>query len=171
MAAQAKLTDLLKEELDREAEITRRMLERFPEGAWNFKPHEKSMPMGRLAAMTAMMPGWIALVINQDELNIQPPGGSNYKDVEMNAKQLVESLDKSVKAGREALDKTTDEFLLTTKWRLMKGDQLMSEDPRYHALRGGVLNHLAHHRGQLSVYLRLRDVALASIYGPTADEG
>ncbi len=164
-----KMTELFLSELDREADRTRRTLERVPEGRPDWKPHAKSMPLGYLAALVATLPSWIVFTVNQDELDIRPPGGKPYSMPEWStARDLVEMHDAGVAQAREALEKTTDEHLLKP-WRFLVGGRVMAEDPRHIVLRDNV-NHLAHHRGQLTVYLRLNDKPVPAIYGPSADE-
>jgi len=158
-------------QLESEAPKTRRTLENVPSGRDDWKPHDKSMPFGRLANLCAMMPMWFALIINQDELNLTPPPGqSNVPPV--NAKDaagLVAVLDKALADGRAALESTTDEVLTTTKWRLRAGGQVVANELRHIVIRD-TFNHLAHHRGQLTVYLRLAGAKVPSIYGPSADD-
>ncbi|MBO0723236.1 MAG: hypothetical protein J2P41_20605 [Blastocatellia bacterium] len=160
-----KLTELFLAELEEEAALTRKALERVPEGRYDWKPHEKSMTLGYLAETVARMPGWPAFIINQDELDLAGPKQQPLRT----ARELVQALDEGVAAAREALSNTSDEHLLKP-WRLLVAGRVVSEEPRYHALRHGVFNHLAHHRGQLTVYLRLNEAAVPSIYGPSADE-
>ena len=156
------------EEVDREAARTRRALEQVPRGRDDWKPHAKSMPLGRLAGLVASMPSWISLIIDQDELNLTPPpGAGEYKPPSMD--QLVQVHDEHVKKAKESLAKTTDDYLMTTKWKLLAGGQVVANDPRHIVLRD-TMNHLAHHRGQLTVYLRLNDRTVPSIYGPSADD-
>ena len=156
------------EELDREAARTRRALEQVPLGKDDWKPHPKSMPLGRLAGLVASMPSWVSLIVDQDELNLTPPaGGGQYKPP--STEQLVQVHDEHVKKAKESLAKTNDEFLMTTKWKLLAGGQVVANDPRHVVLRD-TMNHLAHHRGQLTVYLRLNDRTVPSIYGPSADD-
>ena len=163
-----KLTQLFLEELDREAPRTRRALEQVPLGRDDWKPHAKSMPLGRLAGLVASMTSWVSLIIDQDELDLTPPGGSGqYRQPSMDA--LVSVHDQHVAKARESLTKTTDDYLMTTKWRLRAGGKVVLEQPRHEVLRD-TLMHLAHHRGQLTVYLRLNDRTVPSIYGPTADD-
>src|SRR5262245_58487014 len=162
-----KLIDLFLEELDREAPRTRRALEQVPSGRDSWTPHPKSMPLGRLAGLVASMPSWITLIIAQDELELNPPGGGQYQ--QPSTSQLVDVHDSLVRKARESLSGTSDDFLLTTKWRLLFGGQPVMEAPRHVVLRD-TLNHLAHHRGQLTVYLRMNDRTVPSIYGPTADD-
>lgn len=167
-----KITELLLAELDREAVGSREALERVPEGKNDWKPHEKSMPLGYLATIVATIPAWLDMMVNKDELDINPPGGSKHKPQEWKTrKDLLEMFESSLKKGREVLQNTTDDHLLNTKWRMLSGGKLMMEQTRYEAVRGSVLNHMAHHRGQLTVYLRLNDKKVPAIYGPSADEG
>ena len=114
------------------------------------------------------MPSWIGLIIEQDELNLTPPPGQGtFQQPAIDA--LVAVHDANVQKGREALTRTTDDFLMTTNWRLLAGGQVVLNQPRHVVLRD-TLNHLAHHRGQLTVYLRLNDRTVPAIYGPSADD-
>jgi uncharacterized damage-inducible protein DinB len=162
------LTQLFLDELEREAPRTRRALEQVPLGRDDWKPHPKSMPLGRLAGLVASMPSWIGLIIEQDELNLTPPPGQGtYQQPATDA--LVAVHDANVQKGRGVLSRTTDEFLMTTNWRLLAGGKIVLNQPRHIVLRD-TLNHLAHHRGQLTVYLRLNDRTVPAIYGPSADD-
>ncbi len=165
-----KLTDLFLGELEREAPITRRALERVPEGRDDWKPHDKSMPLGRLAALVAMMPAWLAMMIDKDEFDVHPPSGSSSSFARQfrTNKELVEAVDEAFAGARTAFHRTTDEHLMKP-WRLLAGGKVVAEAPRHVMLRESI-NHLAHHRGQLTVYLRLNNVPVPSIYGPTADD-
>lgn len=166
------ITELLLGELDQEAIGIRKTLERIPEGKNDWKPHEKSMPLGRLATLVANTPAWLDTVVNMDEFDIDPVGGPKFSPQEWKTRQeLLGQLEASLKKGREVLHKTTDDQLLNTKWRMLSAGKLMMEQSRYEAIRLGVLNHLAHHRGQLTVYLRLLGEKVPAIYGPSADEG
>jgi uncharacterized damage-inducible protein DinB len=164
------MKELFLEELEAEIPATRKTLERVPEGRNDWKPHAKSMPLGYLSALVATMPAWVALTINQDEFDVNPPGrkeGTN-QPAKTN-RELLQMFDDAIKQARQALENTTDEHLMT-RWRLLAGGQVVQEQPRYSMLRTGVLNHWAHHRGQLTVYLRLNEAPVPSIYGPSADE-
>jgi uncharacterized damage-inducible protein DinB len=161
------LTQQLLSELDREAARTRRALEQVPAGRDDWKPHDKSMALGRLAGMIATMPSWIVLIVKQDDLDLTPPGGGQWQ---LPAQpELVAAHDKSVAEARAALESIDDNLLFTTNWRLRAGGQVVSDQPRHIALRD-MLNHLAHHRGQLTVYLRLVGATVPAIYGPSADD-
>jgi uncharacterized damage-inducible protein DinB len=164
-----KLTELFAGMLDREAPICRRVLERVPEHRADWKPHEKSMPLGYLSGLVASMPSWIAMAIEQDELDLNPPGGKPQQSEPLDTRAgLVKVLDESIAKARAALAGTNDAFLMTP-WKLLVGGQVVQESAR-HAVIADTFTHLAHHRGQLSVYLRLNDAAVPSIYGPSADE-
>jgi uncharacterized damage-inducible protein DinB len=165
-----KMTELFLAELDREAVPTRRVLERVPQGRNDWKPHEKSMALGYLATLVARLPTWATMTIKQDELDLNPRGGSAYSPPVLHSPaELVQAFDAGVAEARDALASTTDDYLMTP-WRLLVGGKVVMEQPRHIVLRDSVFNHLAHHRGQLTVYLRLNEVPVPSIYGPTADE-
>jgi len=162
------LTQLFLDELDREAPRTRGALEHVARGRDDWKPHPKSMPLARLAGLVASMPSWITMILEQNELNLTPPPGQGqYQQPSMDT--LVDVHDTHVAKARESLTKTSDDFLLTTNWKLLAGGQVVMDQPRYIVLRD-TLNHLAHHRGQLTVYLRLTDQPVPAIYGPSADD-
>jgi uncharacterized damage-inducible protein DinB len=166
-----KMTEFFSAQLERESAPTRRTLERVPEGRNDWKPHDKSMPLGYLAALVARMPAWIAMTINQDEFNLTPQANSPYTPhAQATTRDLIHSFDAAVAEGREALANTSDEHLMKT-WRFLVGGRLVSEEPRHIVLSDAVFNHLAHHRGQLTVYLRLNNASVPAIYGPSADEG
>jgi uncharacterized damage-inducible protein DinB len=162
------MKELFLMELEDEAPVTRRALERVPEGKNDWKPHEKSMSLGNLAHLVAAMPSWFALVIEQDELDIAPKPGGRPEPAKTNA-DLLKRFDDAVAKAREALKRTTDAHLMT-HWRMLSHGHVVSDQPRHRMLRTGVGNHLSHHRGQLTVYLRLLGVPVPAIYGPTADD-
>lgn len=165
-----KMTELFLAELEREAASTRRALERVPEGRDDWKPHEKSMPMGYLATLVATILGWIDFMVNEDRLDMTPQGDSQYKPKQLRTvSERLAALDESVAKARAALEKTTDEHLLKN-WQFVVGGHVASENPRHIMIRDAVFSHLAHHRGQLTVYLRLNEAAVPAIYGPSADE-
>jgi uncharacterized damage-inducible protein DinB len=114
------------------------------------------------------MPSWIALIINQDELELSPPAGQGQYQ-QPSIEDLVSTLDKAVQDGRAALMGTNDEYLLTTSWKLLVKGNVVMDQPR-HVVLVDTFNHLAHHRGQLTVYLRLNDCPVPAIYGPSADD-
>jgi hypothetical protein len=163
------MTELFTAQLEREAARCRRALERVPEGRNDWKPHEKSMQLGYLATLVATMPSWIATAIVQDELDLNPPGGPGNEPLAWSARgELIAALDDAVAKSRAALAGTSDRHLLTS-WRLLVGGRVVLEDPR-HVVIADTFNHLAHHRGQLTVYLRLNEAPVPALYGPSADE-
>jgi uncharacterized damage-inducible protein DinB len=168
MELRMNLTQLFLDQLEREAPRTRHALERVPTGKDDWTPHAKSMPLLRLAGLVASMPSWIALIINQDELELSPPAGQGQYQ-QPTVEGLVAALDKAVEDGRAALKGTTDEYLLTTNWKLLVKGNVVLDQPR-HVVLIDTFNHLAHHRGQLTVYLRLTGQPVPAIYGPSADD-
>ena len=164
------ISDMFLAELEEEAAITRRVLAKVPEGRNDWRPHPKSMPLGYLANLVATLPGWVAMTIDQDQLDLAPVNGPKPTPRSADSTAaLLSMLDDSVERARAALRATNDDFL-HTPWRLLVAGNVVMEKPRWHVLRHSTFNHLAHHRGQLSVYLRLNDAHVPSIYGPTADE-
>lgn len=162
------LTQVFLDQLEREAVRTRRALESVPKGKDDWVPHPKSMPLLRLAGLVASMASWIALIINQDQLELSPPAGQGqYQQPTVDG--LVPALDKAVKDGRAALKGTTDDYLLTTNWKLLFQGNVVMDQPR-HVVLVDTFAHLAHHRGQLMVYLRLNDQPVPAMYGPSADD-
>ncbi len=167
-----KLTEFFRQQLDREMRGTRSTLERVPEGRNDWKPHTKSMPLGYLASLVARMPSWIAMTIDTDEFNLEPQVKSNSSfspNVQTTTADLLKLLDTSIAEAHEALARTTDDHLMKP-WRFKVAGRLVSEDPRHVVISDSVLSHLAHHRGQLTVYLRLNDASVPAVYGPSADE-
>jgi len=165
-----KLKDLFLETIRREEAGTRKALERVPEGKNDWAPHEKSMKLGYLASLVASMPSWIDLMIHQDELDFAPVGENKSKPAEWKTTaELLAIFDESMKKAREALESTTDEHLMMN-WKLKAAGHLITDEPRYINIQQGMLTHWAHHRGQLTVYLRLQDAAVPALYGPSADE-
>jgi len=165
-----KLTEFLLAELDREVERSRRALKQAPEGKYDWKPHEKSMIFGYLANMVATIPMWITMEINQDELDVAPaPGESKMEQKRMETSaEWIEALDKAASGARSAFEQTTDEHL-KTNWKLLARGQVVMEAPRYEMIQD-TINHWAHHRGQMTVYLRLMGAKVPAIYGPSADD-
>jgi uncharacterized damage-inducible protein DinB len=164
-----KLTEFFLTEMDREVERSRRALEQVPEGKHDWKPHEKSMIFGYLANMVATIPTWIAMEITQDEFDVAPAEGSKMKQTPMDTSDaLLKALDKAATDARAACKQTTDEHLMTS-WRLLARGQIVAEAPR-HVMIQDTINHWAHHRGQMTVYLRLMGAKVPALYGPSADE-
>jgi uncharacterized damage-inducible protein DinB len=165
------LADALLPEFDHEMANTRRTLERVPEDRFDWKPHEKSWAMGGLATHVANLAGWPVYIVGRDELDIAPPGEKPFTvPPATSTSSLLETFDANVAASREAIAGASDEHMLAP-WSLIKGGKTIVTMPRAGFLRSFVMNHLIHHRAQLGVYLRLNDLPVPSIYGPSADEG
>jgi uncharacterized damage-inducible protein DinB len=161
------MTEPILAEMAHEMATTRRLLERLPQEQLGWKPHEKSMTLGRLASHIAEIPGWVSEIVEREGFDV---GASGYVPPTVaTVAQILEMFDRTTRLAAEAVRRQTAERLMAT-WRLTKKGQLVVEMPRVGVIRTFLLNHLIHHRGQLSVYLRLRNVPLPSIYGPTADE-
>jgi len=155
-------------ELQMEAAATRKCLERIPAEKFDYKPHEKSMTMVRLAAHIAEMVEWAKDTVQTTGIDFAT---IDYKPFEpQTTAELVEFLDKNVEAAVEALQNTSDEAMMED-WTLRNGEEIYFTMPRIQTLRGMVFNHIVHHRGQLSVYLRMNDIPVPALYGPSADEG
>ena len=164
-----KLTEFLCSELDREVERSRAALKEVPEGKYEWKPHEKSMIVGYLANMVATIPMWVTMQINQDELDVAPAEGSKIEQKRLDTSVgLIEALDKAAADARTAFEKTSDDHLKTS-WRLLARGKVVMEAPRYEMIQD-TINHWAHHRGQMTVYLRLMGAKVPAIYGPSADD-
>jgi uncharacterized damage-inducible protein DinB len=161
------LKDTLLAEFDHEMGTTRRLLERVPDAQLGWKPHEKSMTLGGLATHLSNLPNWGTTILNDPSYDLAA-GPPNLTQAATRA-DVLSHFDAAVSQTRAALDKTDAE--LGAQWKLTRGDQEMFSLPRTVAFRTFVLYHIVHHRGQLSVYLRLNNVPVPSIYGPTADEG
>jgi uncharacterized damage-inducible protein DinB len=165
------ISESLLPEFDHEFANTRKTLERIPEGKLGWKPHEKSMSMGALATHLANLPTWTNHTIDKDELDIAPPGAPPFRIEEAKTvKEVLERFDKAVADARAAIAGASDEHLFKP-WKLLSGGQVVLTMPRVAVLRSFIMNHNIHHRAQLGVYLRLNDVPVPSIYGPSADEG
>lgn len=166
-----RLSETLLPEFDHEMANTRKTLERVPDDKFGWKPHEKSWAMGGLATHVANLPSWVVMAINQDALDIAPPGQEPYREQEAKSRaELLSKFDANVTAARAALTQVSDEHLLKN-WSLLKGGETLMTMPRLTVVRTWVMNHSIHHRAQLGVYLRLNDIPLPAIYGPSADEG
>lgn len=163
-----KLTEFLLAEFDHEVERSRRALEEAPEGKYDWKPHEKSMIFGYLANMVATIPLWISMQITQDELDVAPAAAKMEQKKIDTSEGLIEALDKAAAGAREAFGKTTEEHLMTS-WKLLARGQVVIEAPRYVMIQD-TINHWAHHRGQMTVYLRLMGAKVPALYGPSADD-
>ena len=164
------ISEALLPEFDQEMEGARRTLERVPAEKFGWKPHEKSGTMGWLAGHVATIPTWASVAIGQDELDLEPDGKPYEPPPDpTSAKALLETFDKNVAEARAAIAGASD-AKLGESWSLARNGKNMMTMPRVAVIRGFVLNHLIHHRAQLGVYLRLNDIPVPSIYGPSADE-
>jgi len=164
-----KLTEFFREELDREVERSRKALEQVPDGKYQWKPHDKSMIFGYLADMVATIPTWITMEINREELDIAPAEGQGTKKApKETSADLVKALDEAAAEARSALENTTDDHL-ATNWKLLARGNVVWEGTRIEMIQD-TLNHWAHHRGQMTVYLRLMGAKVPALYGPSADE-
>ena len=164
-----KLTEFFRSELDSEVERSRKALEQVPSGKYDWKPHEKSMVFGYLADMVATIPMWISMIIEREELDVAPPEGQGMKkERKETSEELVKALDATADGARAALEKTSDEHLMT-KWKLLARGNVVWEGTRQ-AMIQDTINHWCHHRGQMTVYLRLMGAKVPALYGPSADE-
>jgi uncharacterized damage-inducible protein DinB len=164
------LSQALLPEFEQEMANTRKMLERVPEDKFGWKPHAKSMPMGRLAGHLALNPSWGALIIKQESLDLAPPGAPPHRPAFPDSRaEVLKLFDQNVAQMREAITGASDEQLLKP-WSLLFGGKALYTGPRIAALRNMVMNHTIHHRAQLGLYLRLNDVPVPGMYGPSADE-
>jgi uncharacterized damage-inducible protein DinB len=157
-------------EFDNEMANTRKVLERVPEEKVDFTPHDKSPTLGWLAAHVTNLPTWAALGINADSFDLKPAGQEPPRaPVFTKRDELLEKFDRNVSAAREAIAGASDETFMQP-WTLMREGQKLFTIPKVGVIRTWMMNHLIHHRAQLTVYLRLNDVPVPSLYGPTADE-
>jgi len=159
------ISEALIPELQQEAAATRQLLERLPEDKLAWKPHDKSMPLGRLATHIAELPGWTKITLKQDVLDVE---GFTQTILE-SVPEILELFDKNVAECIEILADTPDEEYSKT-WAMTQGGKEVFAAPKGVVMRSFVMNHMVHHRGQLTVFLRLNDVPLPMTYGPSADE-
>jgi uncharacterized damage-inducible protein DinB len=158
------IADRLLPEFEQEMTVTRRVIERVPDDTPDWKPHPKSFSLAHLAQLVSWMPGWIAQTLTETSLDLTKGGGYSVEKTDT----LLAAFDENVRAARAAIKKSKDEDY-DVKWSLMMGDKVLFTQPRGDVVRQHI-SHLSHHRGQLTVYLRMLDVPVPSIYGPTADE-
>ena len=157
-------------EWDQEMAALRKTLERIPEDKLDWKPHEKSMTFGGLATHLANLPHWAKVTMETDELDFMPVGEEPIREEPVESVQhALDLLDDRLSGARAAIAAASDEQLLTP-WTLLAGGEEIFTMPRMAVLRGMIVNHMIHHRAQLTVYLRLNDVPLPALYGPSADE-
>jgi uncharacterized damage-inducible protein DinB len=158
-------------EFDMEMANTRQTLDRIPDDKLAWKPHEKSMTLGRLAGHLAELPSWGMATMANDTLDIAPPGAPPQQGLTAKSRQeALDIFDKNVAAARAAIAGANDELLMKP-WSLLKGGRTLMTMPKIAVLRSFVMNHMIHHRAQLGVFLRLNNIPLPAIYGPSADEG
>ena len=157
-------------EFDHEMGTTRRLLERVPEADFAWKPHDKSFPLGHLAGHLANIPHWVEVTLDGTSFDVADTGDNARPQPPQSVADLLKTFDANVKRARARIDEQTDPAFFAP-WTLKNGGHDVFTMPKLAVLRSFVMNHMIHHRGQLSVYLRLRNVPLPSIYGPTADEG
>jgi uncharacterized damage-inducible protein DinB len=157
-------------EFDHEMANTRKTIERVPDGKFDWKPHTKSMTMGRLAGHIALIPTWAKMTLETKEFDMNPPDGQQVQMPELKTKsEILAAFDQGVPIARAAIAGSSDEELMQT-WSLLNGGQTIFALPRVAVLRAMIMNHMIHHRAQLGVYLRMNDVPVPAIYGPSADE-
>jgi len=166
-----KLSDQLLPEFDQEVANTRKTLERVPDDKFDWKPHEKSMTLGKLANHLTEIPGWAMVTMEQDQFDMMPAGGQSYQaPTGKNRQELLRIFDEGVSKTRASIAKASDEHFMKN-WALLKGGEKVMSMPRAIVMRSFIMNHMIHHRAQLGVYLRLNNIPVPSIYGPSADEG
>ncbi len=159
-------SQMLLPEFDNEMQNTRKILERVPDGKFDYQPHPKSMTLGRLASHVAELPLWAVMTLDREVLEMD----SSFKPhIAKNTAELLATFDKSVADARSRIEKATDEDWHKI-WSLKFNGQTLFSMPRAACMRGFVMNHLIHHRAQLGVFLRLNDVAIPGMYGPSGDE-
>ena len=165
------IAQLLLAELERELEANRELLNRLPDGKWDWKPHEKSMSLSRLATHVAEIPSWSKSILLADEIDFMSPEMQAWVPREMQSKEeILAELESAAETCRAHLEATGDEDF-DRDWTMKAGDQVAMKEKKYMVFRRQVLNHMVHHRAQLGLFLRLLDVPLPGSYGPSADEG
>jgi len=158
-------------EFDHEMANARKTIERVPDAKFDWKPHAKSMSMGNLASHIAQIPLWAKMTLETPQFDVAPVGGSRMQQPELKTQaQILEFFDKNLPEARAAIAGASDQNLMTP-WSLLSGGKTVFSMPRVAVLRSMILNHMIHHRAQLGVYLRLNDLPVPAIYGPSADEG
>jgi uncharacterized damage-inducible protein DinB len=164
------IKDSILPEFDMEMDNTRRTLDRVPDDKFSWKPHEKSGTLAWMATHIASIPEWAKMTMEQDSVDIAPPGGADYVPPKpMNRKEVLELFDKNRAAARAVLA-AADDAAYAKPWALLMNQKELFREPRASVLRRMVFNHMIHHRGQLTVYLRLLGVPVPALYGPSADE-
>ena len=162
-----RIAEAMAQEMAQEAKGTRKLLERLPEDQFNWTPHEKSMTLGRLALHVAECPGYTLPIITTDSMQLEHE--TDKPALVESVAELLKVFDKDLEQALDALDGVPDTHMMAG-WKMLMGEQVILDLPRHAAMRGVVLNHLIHHRGQLTVYARQCNVPLPALYGPSADE-
>lgn len=158
-------------EIDQEAANTRKTLERVPDDKFGWKPHEKSGTFGWMAGHLANLPGWGQMTLESDHLDVNPPDGQRMQlPKPENREAVLAVFDKALAGFRAAVEGASDAAMMQP-WTLLSGGKTLWTMPKIAVIRGMVMNHIVHHRGQLTVYLRLNEIPVPALYGPSADEG
>ncbi len=158
-------------EFDHEMAKARESLSRVPDDKFDWKPHAKSMSMGTLASHIAQFPVWARMTMQTPQFDVAPVGGQPMPQPELkNREQILAFFDQNLPGARAAIAATGDRAMME-QWALLSGGKTIFSMPRVAVLRGMIMNHLIHHRAQLGVYLRMNDIPVPAIYGPSADEG
>jgi len=169
-AAPSQVRQLALGDFEQEIALTRRVLERVPDDRFDFKPHPKSFSAGHLATHLSNLPFWLISILSADEFDLASIPPTNPDDLPRTRDAVLARFDENVAAVRAALEAADDEAL-TRPWTLRKGEHVMMTIPRVAAIRTVGISHIVHHRGQMTVYLRLMDIPVPAVYGPSADEG
>jgi len=165
------IAQLLLAELDGEVEASRTLLDRLPDGKWDWKPHEKSMTLSRLATHVAEIPGWSKSILMADEIDFTSPEMQAWTPRELQSKdEILAELASAAETCRGHLEATSDEDF-DRDWTMKGGGQVVMQEKKYMVFRRQIMNHMVHHRAQLGLFLRLLDIPLPMSYGPSADEG
>lgn len=165
-----KIAESMLPEFDHEMALTRKMLERVPDASFDYAPHEKSYPLGRLAGHIAVIPHWLTTTLEETEFDVDPVDGEPWQPpVPASRDEVLEFFDQGRERAREALAAASDEQMMAL-WTLENHGETVFEMPRVAVIRGMVMNHMIHHRAQLGLYYRLLDLPVPAIYGPSADE-
>ncbi|MEM1203999.1 MAG: DinB family protein [Acidobacteriota bacterium] len=154
-------------ELEQEAHATRKLFAAVPDDKLGWRPHEKSMTLGKLCSHIALLPNWSKVMVEGDGLNFAEP--MEPEPVAASSEELLAMFENAMETCRQCLEGKSDQDLMAT-WTMSRGDEVISQMPKVAVTRAWLCNHLYHHRGQLTVYLRMLDVPLPQVYGPTADD-
>jgi uncharacterized damage-inducible protein DinB len=169
-AAPSQVRQLALGDFEQEIAQTRRVLERVPDDRFDFRPHPKSFPLGHLASHISTLPFWLISILSADEFDLATVPPTNPDELPKTRDAILAKFDENVAAVRAALEAADDDALLRP-WTLRKGEHVVMTIPRVAAIRTVGVSHMIHHRAQMTVYLRLLDVPVPGLYGPSADEG